>query len=477
MTDYAIPIVWPDYRIVTPSGPAIGGLGHAGVVIVNGSTGATNYFEYGRYDRDADGNPIGAVQTRSVPNVVMVNGSIDGASLQNLVVNLNASAGHGSAAMGTVLPLSSGGYSAALAYAQQAQSDPNGTLGNYSWVNDNHCYSFAKAVAAAGGSWVDWFDGFGPFDNVPSSAIIELIANRGGFIIGGPQGNIFLGGVTRYVDEVDFANCFFAQTPVLLSDGTTAPIESVRSGDMVMAYDADGALVPARVTRVLRHDVRHILDVFGLMVTPGHVTLCGDGRFAGRHVPILDILRSDGALVRADGTMVRAATGADLGSVDDDLVWVVTGAAGPDGFAVRSARQLRRGTRILTEAGHDITLAEVIAANGGRIGADGLVCMADAAPGPFVWPFGPDLPNPEDYVLARSAVTLAEIYAAAEWDGMDPLLDAPTNAAYGPGDGGANLPLRLAAERAGEGRAERAPVRHVAAPGAVAAGRALLSRH
>jgi hypothetical protein len=38
---------------------------------------------------------------------------------------------------------------------------------------------------------------------------------------------------------------------------------------------------------------------------PGHAFLCAEGRFAGRHVPLIDILRDDGAVVRQDGTRVR----------------------------------------------------------------------------------------------------------------------------------------------------------------------------
>ena len=67
-------------------------------------------------------------------------------------------------------------------------------------------------------------------------------------------------------------------------------------------------LAPPRVTRVFVNDVAHVLDFHGTGVTPGHVFLCGAGRFAGRHVPLIDILRDDGAVVRQDGSLMRAAT-------------------------------------------------------------------------------------------------------------------------------------------------------------------------
>ncbi|WP_218062811.1 hypothetical protein, partial [Phaeobacter sp. B1627] len=107
MTDYVIPIVWPSYPIQTGvSGQAISvpGLGHAGVVVVNGTTGATQYYEYGRYDeldqgevRFAGTNGIPAIQSISVgPN------GIDSTSFTNSLEALSDYYGLGTPGMGTV---------------------------------------------------------------------------------------------------------------------------------------------------------------------------------------------------------------------------------------------------------------------------------------------------------------------------------------------------------------------------------------
>ncbi len=226
------------------------------------------------------------------------------------------------------------------------------------------------------------------------------------------------------------SQCFLAGTSILLADGTEKPIEEIAPGDWVMSYNAAGNLVPGRVSRTFQKDAKHILDFFGLMVTPGHVMLCGAGRYSGRHVTLLDILRSDGAVVQADGGLIRAATGVPVGSELDAEIEVVTGTAGPKGFVVRAAGRLRMGTRVILENGADLSLAELIAANGGHRTEAGLIASA-AGKGPFVWPFGPNLPQPEDYVLARSAVTLAEIYAAAEWE-TAPALPGPARGDLGP---------------------------------------------
>lgn len=76
MKDLLIPIVFPDYIITVETPPArikkpdylpyvdifpnevrvphtknkLSDLGHAGVLFINGKTGVTKYYEYGRYD-------------------------------------------------------------------------------------------------------------------------------------------------------------------------------------------------------------------------------------------------------------------------------------------------------------------------------------------------------------------------------------------------------------------------------------------
>ncbi|MBP6064073.1 MAG: RHS repeat-associated core domain-containing protein, partial [Bacteroidales bacterium] len=59
-------IVFPDYKISTPVGK-IGGLGHAGVLLIDNKTGSTKYYEYGRYDKEGKG----IVRNVSVSDVKM----------------------------------------------------------------------------------------------------------------------------------------------------------------------------------------------------------------------------------------------------------------------------------------------------------------------------------------------------------------------------------------------------------------------
>ena len=239
--------------------------------------------------------------------------------------------------------------------------------------------------------------------------------------------------------------CFLPGTPIAMWGAPDKPIEAVAVGNLVVSYDRRGRLVPGRVSRVFQNEVRVILDLFGLMVTPGHVTLCGEGEHAGRHVPVLDILRSDGALVMRDGTLVRAATGCAVGSEGD--AWVAAVAGEPRGGGrvhVTEARHLRVGTRVILADGRDVSVLELIRAAGGEVGADGWVRPRgepEAEGKPYLWAFSDRLPNPEDHVLARSGTTLADIYAAGEWEAVPPLGEAPAHVpAARPAP---NLPLAL----------------------------------
>ena len=268
--------------------------------------------------------------------------------------------------------------------------------------------------------------------NAELDVSIELTPN-GGLLVTDDLGRIHNATIYDriYIDphgEVQInPGCFAAGTMIDMWDGTQKPIEEILAGDIVTSYDSDGNLVPGRVSRTFTKLVEVILDVHGLMVTPSHATLCGDGRFAGRHVPIIDILRSDGALVTDDGGKVRAGTGCPLGSLGDRLVWAVTGDRHPDGsIRVRDKGLIRLGTRFISPDGHDVSVMDVIADAGGIVSYEGLIQPCDDGPKmPFLWTFTERLPKPEDYVLQRSRLHLQDIYYADEWEAIGPQMPAP----------------------------------------------------
>jgi murein DD-endopeptidase MepM/ murein hydrolase activator NlpD len=267
------------------------------------------------------------------------------------------------------------------------------------------------------------------FDGVSSQAAAQLEALYGlpagsllvGDAFGEGQRTFFLGPDTsprplvRPAFERD--ECFHRGTPIRLPDGTTQPIETILPGDIVFSYDSKGTPVPGRVTRTFRNEVSHLLDVHGLKVTPGHATLCGDGMFKGRHVPIIDILLSDGALVRADGILVRMAINAPVGSAEDAFVKVAYARTPEDMQAdALTDGEMRVGTLLFDRDEVPVSVLDCLTAEGYAFDPEtGLIAKPGEVPHALFW-FG-RLPRPEDYILTRSQETLEGILTDGEWDG------------------------------------------------------------
>ncbi len=66
--------------------------------------------------------------------------------------------------------------------------------------------------------------------------------------------------------------CFLASTPILMADGSTRPIEKVRAGDQIMAFDEEAKnLVKDRVKEFFVHTADNYLVINNrLRVTPNH---------------------------------------------------------------------------------------------------------------------------------------------------------------------------------------------------------------
>lgn len=218
------------------------------------------------------------------------------------------------------------------------------------------------------------------------------------------------------VPAVPDDGCFSAGTLITMWDGSKRVIEDVSSNDFVLSYDRSGSLSNGRVVRTFIHDVTHLLNVHGLKVTPGHVTLCGDGQFSGQHVPIIDILLSDGALVRENGGLVRMAINKPVGSREDQFVQV---SYAVDADAARKGNlqsgKMRVGTLLFDREGQPVSVLDCIRAEGMTFYPEtGLVSREGGLPEPLYF-FG-ELPRPEDYILRRSRKTLEGILTDGEWE-------------------------------------------------------------
>ena len=122
MTDYYLPIIWPDHQIQIPHTSWRLPLGHAGVVIIDGSTGAIRYADFGRYF----GEQGGAVRYYEVNATVDQTQSL--VSADNLAQILGAVGQYGSHRLITsVFNVPDGSFETAHAWIETALNE--GTFG------------------------------------------------------------------------------------------------------------------------------------------------------------------------------------------------------------------------------------------------------------------------------------------------------------------------------------------------------------
>lgn len=144
--DLVIPIVFPDYRISTPFG-RISQLGHAGVLLINGHTGMTAYFEYGRYDRAG----LGEVRRRRVPDIRLGrDGLPTETSLQRTLQSISLQAGHRGRIQATRIEVP-GQFRTMHLYAQRRQRENSDSSRTPYSILNNNCMTFAQQVAEAAG--------------------------------------------------------------------------------------------------------------------------------------------------------------------------------------------------------------------------------------------------------------------------------------------------------------------------------------
>ena len=159
-------IAFPDYKISTPIG-GIGGLGHAGVLLINNESGLTKYYEYGRYDSENKG----IVRSFKVPNVVVdKNGTPTAESLNVTLQSVSEQAGHGGRIEGAYVK--SDKFDEMNNYAKEKMSEnSNPDRKEYSLLKNN-CGTFALDVLKVD----DSVKGKAPsiIDPRPSSIVKEL---------------------------------------------------------------------------------------------------------------------------------------------------------------------------------------------------------------------------------------------------------------------------------------------------------------
>jgi len=185
--DIVIPIVFPDYKItvevkktnvdvfpwfdfdnftIPTYKDKISNLGHAGVLFIDGKSGTTKYYEYGRYDPPKN---IGlVVKARNLPNVSIINGKLDFSTLKKPLAFISRVSGQSGKIHGVFIEVENK-YNAILKYAELRKlQNANPKRKEYDLLT-NSCIHFVKEITEKAGVSTPWM-----IDPRPSSYIGEF---------------------------------------------------------------------------------------------------------------------------------------------------------------------------------------------------------------------------------------------------------------------------------------------------------------
>ncbi len=127
-------------------------LGHAGVLLIQGASGLTKYYEYGRYDAAQ----LGEVNHIPVRNVKMAaDGRPTRQSLINTLDQISALAGQRGRISGAYMMVA-GGFAAMLAHAHARDAEDSNPARRPYDVMFNSCLHFMREVVVAGGVNMPW---------------------------------------------------------------------------------------------------------------------------------------------------------------------------------------------------------------------------------------------------------------------------------------------------------------------------------
>lgn len=126
----------------------------------------------------------------------------------------------------------------------------------------------------------------------------DMIKNSIGSALG--PGNIRNNGTPNFNGLPDL--CFGEGTLILMASGELQPIENIKIGDLVFAFDGLGELQPRRVTALHRNQAEEMIRLNnGVMVTPEHPYLCSDGTYR----PVHEVVENKIFVIDAKGNEVN----------------------------------------------------------------------------------------------------------------------------------------------------------------------------
>lgn len=195
----------------------------------------------------------------------------------------------------------------------------------------------------------------------------------------------------------------------ILAKAWKKSIEEITPSDQVLSFDKNNNLKPGKVVRTFRNKTKVILDFNGTFVTPDHIYFREDSKGPNKFEALIDILRDDGIIRHQDGTLIRASTGCEVGSEDDEQFWAFTIDQIEGGERVRDKKRLRLGTRWMLPNGQHFSMREYMEGihieliREGKLKGyvrhkkHGYITI-------FIWTFSETLPNAEDFMLQRSNI-------------------------------------------------------------------------
>lgn len=142
--DWLIPLVFPDY-VIDWEGIDVPYLGHAGILIINGKSGLTKYFEYGRYN-----TPKGKIEKRFISDASLKENQIDIDSLKKVLGEISKISGHNGKITAALIK-QEGGFDKAHNYMIKRLNENNNNTRKEYDIYSYNCMTFAKlAIEAAG---------------------------------------------------------------------------------------------------------------------------------------------------------------------------------------------------------------------------------------------------------------------------------------------------------------------------------------
>ncbi|MDE8602975.1 hypothetical protein M3I01_008565 [Marinomonas sp. RSW2] len=170
-----IPIVFPDYRVTVEVKKEevdvlpwvtfdnfsfkykdkISNLGHAGILFINGRSGVTKYYEYGRYDPQKKGIVLKA---KNLPDAKVIDGELDTKSIKEALSFISRVSGQSGRISGVYIEVEDE-YGKALEYVEARRS--KNTLKNrkeYDLLR-NSCIHFVKETVEVTDAISPWMVG------------------------------------------------------------------------------------------------------------------------------------------------------------------------------------------------------------------------------------------------------------------------------------------------------------------------------